>query len=296
MKRSTTLALSWTVLAVFVLTLAAPLPAAASSFEDALDRMKKENIGGSEEVTNKMIELVRQLFGLFGSNSKKTDAADKKSEEETCTVDVDTFLNFRTGPGTDHSIIERLHDGDKLTIIDRSGGWYKVKFGGKTGWVCAKYVRKSSSSSSTASKPKTTGSADTKPAADKTGGGKTTGGTPKGTGRSLSVKATGYFPPPAGGYKSQAEARMEGGAYDCRGKKLRTLQDYNKNDPKDYVSCATDPRVIKTGTYFTLDQFPGVRFLACDVGGAIKGNHIDICCKNEKETYKLPSKVTVRYL
>jgi 3D (Asp-Asp-Asp) domain-containing protein len=119
-------------------------------------------------------------------------------------------------------------------------------------------------------------------------------GVPRGSGSPLKVKATGYFPPPQGGYKSKAQAAMEGGANDCRGKPLRTLQDYNPKDPKSYVSCATDPRVIKTGTYFTLDQFPGVRFLACDVGGGIKGSHIDICCRTEKDTYKLPSSVTVR--
>lgn len=119
-------------------------------------------------------------------------------------------------------------------------------------------------------------------------------GVAKGTGAPLKVRATGYFPPSSKGYKSKAEAAMEGGGNDCRGNKLRTLQDYNKNDPKDYVSCATDPRVIRTGTFFTLDQFPGVRFYACDVGGGIKGNHIDICCKNEHETFKLPSSVTVR--
>lgn len=120
------------------------------------------------------------------------------------------------------------------------------------------------------------------------------GKTQPGSGAPLVVQATGYFPPPPGGYKSKREAAMEGGALDCRGKKLRTLQDYNPNDPSDYVSCATDPRVIRTGTYFTLDEFPGVRFLACDVGSAIKGKHIDICCKTEAQTFKLPSSVTVR--
>lgn len=121
-----------------------------------------------------------------------------------------------------------------------------------------------------------------------------TGNTARGTGAPLSVRATGYYPPPPGGYKTKAEERMEGGALDCLGQRLRPLQNYNRNDPSDYVSCATDPRVIRTGTFFTLDQFPGVRFKACDVGGAIKGNHIDICCATRADTYRLPATVTVR--
>ncbi|MBF0409562.1 MAG: hypothetical protein HQM10_19635 [Candidatus Riflebacteria bacterium] len=119
-------------------------------------------------------------------------------------------------------------------------------------------------------------------------------GVSPGTGAPMKVYATGYFPPPPGGYKSREEAEMEGGAYDCRGNILKTLEEYNPKDPKSYVSAATDPRVIKTGTYFTLDEFPGVRFYACDVGPAIKGAHIDICCRTEKKCYEITANYTLR--
>ncbi len=127
-----------------------------------------------------------------------------------------------------------------------------------------------------------------------TNAGAPTGKTPPGAGDPREVQATGYFPPPPEGYASEEEAQMEGGANDRNGNPLRTLQDYDPDDPDDYVSCATDPREFPTGTFFTLDQFPGVRFLACDVGDMIKGDHIDICCKTEADCYKLPSTVTLR--
>ncbi len=120
-----------------------------------------------------------------------------------------------------------------------------------------------------------------------------TGETPKGTGKSMTVETTGYYPPPSSGYSSKKEARMEGGALDCRGNKLRTLQNYSSGS---YVSVATDPRTIRTGTYFTIDEYPGIKFLACDVGGAIKGKHIDICVNNRSESYKVTGNATIRLL
>lgn len=162
-------------------------------------------------------------------------------------------------------------------------------FGGGTGTAQGTTAGNTANTGTTG----TTGTATTT-GTTTTAGTTPTGTTAQGSGAPLKVKATGYFPPPPGGYASKAEERMEGGALDCRGRKLRTLQQYNAADPTSYVSCATDPRVIRTGTYFTLDEFPGIKFLACDVGGGIKGNHIDICCQTEKDTFKLPGSVTVR--
>lgn len=102
----------------------------------------------------------------------------------------------------------------------------------------------------------------------------------------LDVKITGYFP---GGYKSKHQARVEGGPRDRYGRPLRTLQNYDGS----YVSIATDPRIIKSGTVITLDQFPGVRFLACDVGRSVRGHHIDICVNTEDQTHKLPKKAKI---
>lgn len=112
---------------------------------------------------------------------------------------------------------------------------------------------------------------------------------------------TGYFPPPPGGYRNKAEADMEGGkpewwGLDCRGRPLRTLEDYNPDDPNSYVSCAVDKRVIPIGTYFTMDAYPGKRFLACDVGSAIKGKHIDICCQDKDSSYAHTGKNVIRRL
>lgn len=240
---------------------------------------KKSFLGG-------FFEKILSFFGLCGNNSCNNGGADQNLNQSSSSSSSSSSSqsssasndNSATTDGGGLPSTGTLANGESVQILEQKSGSYKIrKADGEESWICKKKIRTIPVSGD--------GSAQTSTAA---------GGTSRGTGRVItSVKATGYYPPPPGGYKTKAEAAMEGGAYDCRGNKLRTLQDYK---PGSYVSCATDPRVIKTGTYFTIDEYPGIKFLACDVGGAIKGNHIDICCNNAKETYKVPSKITVRYL
>jgi 3D (Asp-Asp-Asp) domain-containing protein len=101
-------------------------------------------------------------------------------------------------------------------------------------------------------------------------------------------KLTGYYPD---------DSPMEGGYYDCLDNPLRTLQDYQKGKVS-YVSIAVDKNVIPLKSIVNIDGFTcngkPVKFWACDVGGAIKNYHIDICVANEAETYKVDkSGVTV---
>lgn len=102
-------------------------------------------------------------------------------------------------------------------------------------------------------------------------------------------KATGYYPFTC----KKSERVVEGGIKDRFGNKLRTLQDYYDGS---YVSVATDPRAIKSGTILEIEEFPNVKFLACDVGRKIKGRRIDIAVKRRKDAYALPQKVTVKII
>jgi 3D (Asp-Asp-Asp) domain-containing protein len=258
---------------------------------------------GKQSFFGKLFDSILSLFGICNNKSNSSAAADSNNDYNSSAAAGDN----QSSSGSPSS--GTLSNGETVQILEQSSGSYKIKKeNGDISWICKKKIRtkqtgtsqqtagnsnsdqtsSSSTSSSTSTSSAASSSSSSSPASSQNGD------TSRGTGRTLSgVKATGYYPPPPGGYKTKAEAAMEGGALDCRGNKLRTLQNYK---PGSYVSCATDPRVIKTGTYFTIDEFPGVKFLACDVGGAIKGNHIDICCNNAAETYKLPSKITIRYL
>jgi uncharacterized protein YraI len=55
-------------------------------------------------------------------------------------VNVD-FLNVRSGPGTDYTIVDKVYNSDKLDVIYESGQWSKVRLAnGKTGFVYSAYL------------------------------------------------------------------------------------------------------------------------------------------------------------
>lgn len=53
---------------------------------------------------------------------------------------VGTKVNIRTSPNTSSSVITKLSN-SRVSIIDKSGGWYKISFSGKTGWVSSDYIK-----------------------------------------------------------------------------------------------------------------------------------------------------------
>jgi peptidoglycan hydrolase-like protein with peptidoglycan-binding domain len=76
-------------------------------------------------------------------------------------------LNMRKSASTDSKVVGVLREGDKVTIKDSSGSWYKVTKGSKTGYVAKKYVKVtngsdsgSSSSGSSKKSSKSSGSSD----------------------------------------------------------------------------------------------------------------------------------------
>jgi 3D (Asp-Asp-Asp) domain-containing protein len=243
----------------------------STNMVDAFEKLMRERINTRIQEQNR--DTVVEVSTPETEEIELTPVADKKTGVVTA-----SSLNFRSGIWGD--IKGTLSKETSLEILDKKDGWYQVKTAdGEIGWVSGRYIR-------TTDDDETVSSTD--------GGNATpTGNVSPGTGRKLRVETTGYYPPPSGGYSSRAEERMEGGALDCRGNKLRTLQDYK---PGSYVSVATDPRLIRTGTYFTIDEYPGIKFLACDVGGAIKGHHIDICVNNRALSYKVTGHATIRYL
>jgi uncharacterized protein YraI len=57
-------------------------------------------------------------------------------------------LNIRATASTDSNVVGVAHQGDKVTISDTNGNWYKISYNGRTGYVWKKYVKISSSGSS----------------------------------------------------------------------------------------------------------------------------------------------------
>ena len=49
-------------------------------------------------------------------------------------------LNVRKGPGTSHSVIGSVKDGQKYVVEMTSAGWALIYYDGRTGWVFDDYV------------------------------------------------------------------------------------------------------------------------------------------------------------
>lgn len=107
---------------------------------------------------------------------------------------------------------------------------------------------------------------------------------------------TAYYPPPPEGYASEAEAALEGGALDCRGAPLHTLQDFLEGSAP-YVSVAMDAAAMKGQLpYGTLLCLPAVNlhygkqveFRVVDTGGAFAGKgltRMDVCVRGKRACY-----------
>ena len=51
-----------------------------------------------------------------------------------------SVLNVRSGPGTENSIVTKLYEGNVAKIIGINNAWFKVQYGGQTGYISPDYV------------------------------------------------------------------------------------------------------------------------------------------------------------
>lgn len=65
---------------------------------------------------------------------------DSEPEKTGKVVNVNSYLNLRTGPSTNYSIIGHLLNGTEVKVIEESDGWYKIIVPEQTGYVCGKYL------------------------------------------------------------------------------------------------------------------------------------------------------------
>jgi len=81
--------------------------------------------------------FAQQVSNVFDSLRKDRVAAGAKG---AINVSEDSYLNVRTGPGTNFEIIGRLHKNDSVTILEENLGWYKINYNGSPAWINGYYV------------------------------------------------------------------------------------------------------------------------------------------------------------
>jgi len=97
---------------------------------------------GSRNREDNMNHVPKRLIGLIAAFSLLlTIFSGIVTFASSGTVNADK-VNFRTKPSTSATIIKKVSKGTKVTLISKTGNWYKAKIGTKTGYINAKYVKK----------------------------------------------------------------------------------------------------------------------------------------------------------
>ncbi|PFR90298.1 hypothetical protein COK39_24775 [Priestia megaterium] len=98
-------------------------------------QLKKLMVGMA--LTATLATAVTPGFGSIGGNQEKAYAA-------TVTYKVTASkLNVRSGAGTTYGIIGSVVKGQTLSVVSKSGSWYKINYNGRTGYVSSDYVQTS---------------------------------------------------------------------------------------------------------------------------------------------------------
>ncbi len=103
--------------------------------------------GKKKEVT---VGYLSSSAGKFSSQAKDTwDKLTKGSSKTKASSEVEIlntpngFLNVRSGPGTNHNVIQKVNPGESYELIDEEKDWYKILLkSAKEGWVFSQYAKK----------------------------------------------------------------------------------------------------------------------------------------------------------
>ena len=83
-----------------------------------------------------MVATVAPTGGLL--NPAETMQVEAAAVNYTTT----SSLNLRSGASTKHKIVTAIPKGKQVAYVSKSGTWFKVKYGSKTGYVSSKYLKK----------------------------------------------------------------------------------------------------------------------------------------------------------
>ena len=118
--------------------------AGGGDMDEPTDTMQPENTNTGEQTPNGQTLTVNVTENADGSHTvtigDRSWTLPAKREQAGKVVNVRTYLNLRTGPGTDYTVIGRLLNGAEVKVLEESNGWYKVVVPEQTGYVYGKYL------------------------------------------------------------------------------------------------------------------------------------------------------------
>ncbi len=138
------------ILSLFSLTIFYNTPHVSAGISELNENLNNSSISQNENIASKNNSGAEtSSAGISSSNNGQDSAAvqvqsaqNSASESNTGFVEVNTWLNVRTGPGTNYKRIGKLYRNQKVEILETKNGWHKIKWQQASAWVCARYVSK----------------------------------------------------------------------------------------------------------------------------------------------------------
>lgn len=89
-----------------------------------------------------MIVILIALFttGTISFGSKK-EAAKVPASQTAVVYNVDEAANMRDKPGGENKLIVSIPKGETVEIVDKSGKWWRVRYGEHEGYCNSKYLK-----------------------------------------------------------------------------------------------------------------------------------------------------------
>ena len=89
--------------------------------------------------------VMAEYLTLGGESSGETESAPADTSSETVyaaakSARANTRVNMREKASAGSDIEKVIGEGDSLSVVGEAGSWYKVSFGGKTGYVMKNYI------------------------------------------------------------------------------------------------------------------------------------------------------------
>lgn len=129
-------------------------PAVSESLlNQELGKLKTEITSLKSTVTTLESEVKKlsSNSGSSGSGSSGSGSSGSSTSSIGTAVVTATSLNIRSGAGTSYSKVGTVTKGTKVTLLKKSGSWYKIKTGSVTGWVSGDYLNVTLNSSGSGS-------------------------------------------------------------------------------------------------------------------------------------------------
>jgi uncharacterized protein YgiM (DUF1202 family) len=113
--------------------------------------IENSHIEPSQKYGTQSLDILRPLIAAWkGTTPPSSDNGAGAVAPGVPVLEATVSLNVRLQPSTDGSPLGRIAPGTQYAVVGEQNGWYAISYGGQTGWVSARYVRVSNTTSAPA--------------------------------------------------------------------------------------------------------------------------------------------------